>query len=106
MIPNVRVHLEHAWDRQGWNVYIASDPRPGTVTIWEWDGKDWFGTDHPEGVRLDSAPRLFLPEQLLKALVDEATKKLPADGAMADHLRDAQGVRDRLLAMIEARGLR
>jgi hypothetical protein len=88
MRGDLRVHVDQLWYRQGWGVWFYEPHRrtPSTSLHYRWDGVEW--------------------QAELKLLVDAATEKLPADGAMASHLRDAQGTRDRLLAMIEKRGLR
>jgi hypothetical protein len=107
MRGDLRVHVDQLWYRQGWGVWFYEPHRrtPSTSLHYRWDGVEWQAEELGEGVAAPD-PSLFLPGDSLKLLVDAATEKLPADGAMASHLRDAQGTRDRLLAMIEKRGLR
>lgn len=103
-----RVHLHQRWDRDGWDVFVY-DRLPGKslVAHANADGDLEFDQEVPEGQRHEpTRPTFFLRGDQLKALVEAAIEKLPADGNMAAHLKDAQTVRDRLLAMIEARGLR
>lgn len=105
---NARVHLAQRWERMGWDVFVYRH-RPGTTELASVDeqGDLQFDRSYPEGrARIDEAPTFFLREDELRALVDAAVEKLPADGSMAAHLKDAQTIRDRLLTMIEARGIR
>jgi hypothetical protein len=47
-------------------------------------------------------PTLELPEDALRALLEEAGKVLPATHATERHLQDAIAVRDRLLNLVES----
>ncbi len=113
MFPEVRVHLERSWSTGGWNAYIISRGRPGHSSYWKWDGEQWVQADFTEGqmpedgIHASTKPySITFPDTVLEAIVAQAIEKLPADGSMANHLKDAQATRDRLLAMIEARGIR
>lgn len=102
-----RVHLQQRWDMRGWDVFIYQH-RPGETRLASVTNGGFmeFDRSYPDGELRPDTPTFFLREDELKALVDAAIEKLPADGSMANHLSDAQKVRDRLLSMIEKRGLR
>jgi len=103
------VHLQHRWERMGWDVFVYRRHEGFQLELAAVDenGDLQFDRSFPEGAaHLNEPPTFFVREDVLRALVDAATEKLPADGAMAGHLKDAQTVRDRLLAMIEKRGIR
>ncbi len=50
-------------------------------------------------------PSLKLPTSFLRVLIHAGSDLLPSDRQMAEHLKDAQVVRDRLLVLIERKGL-
>jgi len=50
-----------------------------------------------------AGPSATLDEQVLKALVEAGSDALPPSSALARHLDDAIGVRDRLLTLVEGR---
>jgi hypothetical protein len=48
-------------------------------------------------------PSLILTRDMLQALAEEAVKTIPPNESMANHLKDAIAIRDRLLTMAEKR---
>lgn len=96
-----RVHLERSWYSQSWNVWIVTGKQLASLD----SGKIVFDREIEDGAQLPE-PTLSLPDFILEALVAGAIDKMPADGSMSAHLKDAQTVRDRLLTLLEQRGIR
>lgn len=105
----IGVHLQQRWERLGWDVFVYRRREGGTLELATVDenGDLIFDRSFPEAAApLTEPPTFFMREDVLRALVDAAIEKMPADGSMAAHLKDAQTVRDRLLSMLEQRGIR
>lgn len=79
--------------------------------------KVWLYDDGPDGTRIYSPdglevrtlpygtergePSLMIHKEALKALIGASTDSFPASDATTAHLKDAIGVRDRLLSLVE-----
>ena len=101
----VKVRLEHAFQIDTFKIWFY-ERGPNGVRLYQTEpGNLWRIEEVPEGAIL-SEPSLTLPTDMLTALIAEASDHLPPSAATDRHLQDAQTTRDRLLAMIEKRGLR
>lgn len=104
----MEARLEQDWMRDSWRIWIADGLRSrGARRIY---ALDEHGQAKPEYEISEQAssdsipPTLILPTDFLRAIVTAANEEaglLPPDRAMAAHLGDARGMRDRLLTMIE-----
>jgi len=100
MSARVRVHVEKVWMSQSVRIWIVqgTTERDGHILRLRDDGLlAW--ESYAEQTLAD--PSLELPEDVAGALAAELLGVLPPDTAQAQHLADAIGVRDRLLAIVE-----
>jgi hypothetical protein len=101
----VKVHIERDWMSRSLRVWFYESARENGATLIKVKGSDALErVEVPAGVHPE--PSLVLPEDFVEALIREASDVLPPSDATSAHLSDARSTRDRLLAMIEKRGLR
>jgi hypothetical protein len=77
-------------------VYLYA-PGPEGTAVFNLDGT--VRETLPLNVRPE--PSALIEDEVLKALMAEASDVLPPSSALAHHLDDAIGVRDRLLTLVE-----
>ena len=66
----------------------------------------WTKTELEERQELPDELAIVFPRDVWEALAAAAAEALPPSSAVDRHLSDAMGTRDRLLSMLEARGIR
>ncbi len=105
----MRVHIERVWQRQELDIWIWD--RAGKFATFATVGDDgrlsveW--KEEPEGTFIDDRPpTLRLQPEVLEAIIRAAEGHVHPQDATTRHLDDATATRDRLLTMIETRGLR
>jgi hypothetical protein len=64
-----------------------------------------IGRTHKRSDVIPEDMAMVMPAEALKAIVSAASESYPPSEVMDRHLKDAMTIRDRLLAMIEKRGL-
>lgn len=99
----MNAHIVENWQADGFDVWLFERRAAATVLLRFDDGRPrWEET--PQNSQPD--PTLTIPRDALEALLAAAEKHVPATDATVDALRDTRTTRDRLLALIEKRGLR
>lgn len=101
----MKAHLESRWIRDEWAIYISERSREGRRFYVDPMNRGRFvEVSEQQSVDAEEAAAVILPTEWLDAIVAAANEHAgirPPSTAMANHLADAVGVRDRLLAMIE-----
>jgi hypothetical protein len=99
-----RVYIQPDFARMGHYVAFIGRPHPGAPgAVLQQDGS-WKPIE--EGAVVQDWSGFRFPEGALDLLVAEYSKIAAPTPATERHLKDATAVRDRLLSMIEQRGLR
>lgn len=94
----MQVEIKQAPLRFGYEVYLYRNRPEGGATIYNLDGSEREVV--PLGA--EGEPSFHCDEQALRGLVEAGSGDvLPPSQAMAKHLNDAIGVRDRLLSLVE-----
>lgn len=106
------------------NTHVEYDPREGVYNVWAWirRGPDTFALEYgpvpgregalglrwddsapiPFGTSLrDTTPTIVLDHEIVEALLENHEPGLNPKNALAEHLKDARQVRDRMLDLIE-----
>jgi hypothetical protein len=98
----VKIHVERDWMTNTVKVWIYQhDGFTNSTRMFRVVGPDeWQHEDVPQGGEVGE-PSLVLLPGVAEALVQELSKIAPPNETMALHLKDAIGVRDRLLTLVE-----
>lgn len=99
-----RVRIVENFQTLGHQVVVAGRPHPGAPMHYMTPTGEWVRIS--EGAMLPSDIGFKLPEGALDAIMREYLKVAAPNEATGQHLADAVAVRDRLLAMLEKRGIR
>jgi hypothetical protein len=99
------VRLEQDWPRDGFNLWIY-DLAGQHIVIHRYEGDGVWRTDRQDANTQLGDPSLFLPRPILEDLIRASEGHVHAQDATVRHLDDVTSTRDRLLALIEKRGLR
>lgn len=96
----MKAQIEWAWAMDAMHVFLYDrGPYSAFYTVGE-EGRlvrhEWVA-EGPEPME----PALVLGRDALEAIVQAASEKMPPQDATVDALKDARGVRDRLLALVE-----
>ena len=95
----VRIQDSPSWGE--YDVYIC-DVFPHEVHLMQlMNGRVEHFKSYQRGQAIDLIPTFRLRPEVLKALSGALSDFLPPDKAMANHLKDAVTVRDRLLTIVE-----
>lgn len=100
IFADTKVHVEYRWGTEHQDLYVyqhLGGNRARWLQIVGHDQYEWVDTEDGSQIK----PSLSLPTGVLKAIVDAASETLPPSNQMAEHLKDAREVRDRLLALVE-----
>jgi hypothetical protein len=100
----VNVHIEPHFVTMTVDVFLF-DRINGKPMIYRWLAESWHVEEYDEATR-DLKPSLTLSREALEELVRAAEGHVHAQDATVRHLDDVTTTRDRLLAMVEKRGLR
>jgi hypothetical protein len=100
----MRIHIESRFVTNDVDVFLF-DRFGGKSFIYRWHGESWEREEYDEAGR-ELAPSLTLPRDALEELVRAAEGHVHAQDATVRHLDDATATRDRLLTMVEKRGIR
>lgn len=102
MIP-MKCVVEQDTFRRGYKIYLFTDPHPTNGMRTQVVGFNEKGEptlqDFENGSIVE--PSLHMPQEWVKAMIEEFTGVLPASDATTEHLKDAMTIRDRLLVMVE-----
>jgi hypothetical protein len=99
-MPEYQIHLDPQWQDRTAKVWIYQSHPQGTTVFYP-EGDVIRTVDIKNGELFPKEPSLRLPNGMLQALVDAAMPQFPPSEALDRHLRDAIGVRDRLLTIVE-----
>lgn len=103
----MKAHVDYDFVNESYKVWFFERGAPGTSRVLRFPSPGTLMWDEvPDGAEAPLEPSLELPEEAVELMIEKLSKVLPPDAAQAQHLKDAREVRDRLLAMIETRGIR
>lgn len=96
---NVQVHIEQPWHTRAVYVWFYWRAKDG-IEVWDVETGEIINIG--EGYPLPDKPSLTLPDRsFLKAFGEKAAEVMPPSTQMADHLKDACTVRDKLLTIVD-----
>lgn len=99
----MKIHIEHDWPLDSFKIWVVERFGNSTAVLryHPFDGKvaPRWETDDESGARQE--PTLILQEDVLRALLEEAGKIIPATHATERHLLREQEISDWLRARVE-----
>lgn len=101
MMRDVKVNLMEDWQTGGWRILIRGRGGPGEPYSYLREDGRWETVEEGAGFADGAAMGVLVPEGALEEIVRQFLKVKEPQQATQDHLKDAIGVRDRLLAMVE-----
>lgn len=96
----MRARVERDWSSLMIRIWFYEPSEGGGRVLRVLSDDTYRWEDVTPGTAL-AAPSIVLPEDALQELVREVSNILPVEDATSAHLKDAIGVRDRLLALVE-----
>lgn len=98
----MEARIERNWPRRTVNVWLTQSHGAALQVLQHKGGGDWSYVNLSESEILPVEPTFELPDGAVEALVKAAGDFLPPSAAIERHLKDAIGVRDRMISLVEA----